>query len=87
MRELSEQDTILLERWCANLPLEEAAYNILPEEQLELATEQDAEAVQKGEEAGCTPVDTQFVFQVEVPVSTIFQHAHKIFERTVVLCL
>lgn len=47
MRELSEQDTILLERWCANLPLEEAAYNILPEEQLELAIEQDAEAVQK----------------------------------------
>lgn len=47
MRALSQAASFLLEAWCANLPIEEAAYRILPEEQLEQAIEQDSEAVRK----------------------------------------
>ena len=47
MRQLSEGDTALLEAWCVSLPLEQAAYAILPEYQLEEAVEKDEEAVKK----------------------------------------
>jgi 5-methylcytosine-specific restriction enzyme A len=47
MRELQRSDTLLLEAWCEPLPLEQAAYQILPEELLEDAVEQGEESVRK----------------------------------------
>lgn len=45
MRGLSPIDSELLNLWCESLPIEEAAYKILPEYQLESAIEQNSEAV------------------------------------------
>lgn len=47
MRQISEQDSILLESWCTSIALEQAAYDILPEQELESAVEQNEDAVQK----------------------------------------
>ncbi|MFN8470564.1 MAG: HNH endonuclease [Caldilineaceae bacterium] len=47
MRALTPGDTRLLEAWCRDLPFEPAAYAILPEQQLELAIQQDGAAVDK----------------------------------------
>lgn len=47
MRELNVQDIALLNQWCSDLPLEAAAYSILPEEDLESAVEQNSDAVKK----------------------------------------
>lgn len=47
MRGLREMDTQLLDLWCESLPIEEAAYKVLPEYQLEYAIGQDSEAVRR----------------------------------------
>lgn len=47
MREVSPEGSEVLERWAADLPLEEKAYRILPEELLEEAIRQGSDAVRK----------------------------------------
>lgn len=47
MRQLSSEDTVLLDRWCSSLPLEPAAFEMFPEYQLEVALEKDEEAIKK----------------------------------------
>ncbi len=47
MRQLSVEDTALLEQWCSSLPLEQAAYDILPEDLLEEAVNKDEGSVKK----------------------------------------
>jgi predicted HNH restriction endonuclease len=47
MRGLSQVDSQLLDLWCESLPIETAAYEVLPEYQLEDALQYDSEAVKK----------------------------------------
>jgi 5-methylcytosine-specific restriction enzyme A len=47
MRGLSKTDSELLDLWCKALPIEEIAYKIVPEYQLEDAIQQDSDAVRK----------------------------------------
>lgn len=47
MRQLNHDDSKLLTQWCADIPIEQAAYDILPEYQLEMAIERGEESVKK----------------------------------------
>jgi len=89
MRMLSQEATSLLEVWCAKLPIEEAAYQILPEEQLERAIEQDAEAVRKlirETSTGIAEYRLDHLVQQPIRSRSLIRQIHELYEGRCQVC-
>ena len=89
MRTLSQEATSLLEVWCANLPIEEAAYHILPEEQLERAIEQDSDAVRKlirETSTGIAEYRLDHLVQQPIRSRSLVRQIHELYEGRCQVC-